>query len=247
MRWARAIDGALRSLARAWHWHNRRRIRPHNLKPPSRRKLLFELLEPRVLLSASPTAVATVADGVLSAHLTDHDDQVLIPQLDGNATDGYQVKVTLGTFEAETFRGVHSIIADGLDGDDSFFLVDITADVAVSVDGGAGNDALIADDRTNAWTVGASNAGTLNQITFSGVENLVGGAANDTYTFTAGAAGSVLIDEAAGGVDTLNFSAMSTAVTIDLSNTAAQEVKTGLTLTLGQGDGLENVVGGSGN
>src|SRR6266850_6904874 len=53
MSWARAIDGALRSLARAWSSRSRRRT-PHKVKPPSRRRLLFEMLEPRLLLSATP-------------------------------------------------------------------------------------------------------------------------------------------------------------------------------------------------
>src|SRR5207247_1686318 len=141
MQWARAVDGALRSLSRVWRWHNRRRIRPHNLKPPSRKKLLFEMLEPRLLLSADPV-VSVSQGGVLSAQLTDGDDHVLVEKIGGNASDGYDVRVALTGYDAQIFSGVRSIIADGLDGDDSFMLVDITADVAVSVAGGAGDDTL---------------------------------------------------------------------------------------------------------
>src|SRR5438094_3983006 len=160
MQWARAIDGALRSLAHVWRWRNRRRIRPHNLKPPSRRKLLFELLEPRLLLSASPTAVATVTDGALAANLTSGADNVVFEKLGGDAASGYEIKVTLGSYDPETYAGVHSIIADGLGGDDSFFLVNVT-DLVVSVEGGDGNDKLITPDGANVWTVSGANAGTL--------------------------------------------------------------------------------------
>ena len=76
MGWARAIDGALRSLARVWRFRTTPRRRPKH-KPPSRRRLLFEMLEPRLLLSASPAAVASVNDGVLVANLTEGADSVV--------------------------------------------------------------------------------------------------------------------------------------------------------------------------
>jgi Ca2+-binding RTX toxin-like protein len=72
-------------------------------------------------------------------------------------------------------------------------------------------------------------------------------AGNDTFRFdTDNALGSDIMDESGGGVDTLDFSATTTrAVSIDLSNAAAQVVNAGLTLTLLDGNTAENVVGGA--
>src|SRR5258706_324690 len=84
MGWARAIDGALRSLARVWRFRTTPRRRPRH-KPPSRRRLLFEMPEPRLLLSASPTSVASVTGGVLVANLTEGADSVVFEKIRGNA------------------------------------------------------------------------------------------------------------------------------------------------------------------
>ncbi len=92
-------------------------------------------------------------------------------------------------------------------------------------------------------------AGALNDtLTGNSLNNsLVGGAGNDTYFFdTDLTLGTDSINEAGGGTDTLNFSATTTkALTIDLSNAAAQVVNTGLTLTLSSDTTIENVVGGA--
>src|SRR5262249_54997440 len=73
------------------------------------------------------------------------------------------------------------------------------------------------------------------------------GAGTDVYSFdTDLALGSDIIDESGGGFDALDFSATTTrAVTIDLSNAAAQVVNAGLTLTLSAGNTIENVTGGA--
>src|SRR5262249_29988440 len=70
---------------------------------------------------------------------------------------------------------------------------------------------------------------------------------SDTYRFDADLAlGSDTVDESGGGVDLLDFSATTTrAVSIDLSNPAAQVVNAGLTLTLSSGATIENVTGGT--
>src|SRR5262249_14323613 len=68
-----------------------------------------------------------------------------------------------------------------------------------------------------------------------------------TYRFdTDNALGSDIIDESGGGIDKLDFSATTTrAVSINLSNPAAQVVNAGLTLTLSSGNTIENVTGGA--
>jgi Ca2+-binding RTX toxin-like protein len=93
--------------------------------------------------------------------------------------------------------------------------------------------------------IGGAQADTLTGNSLDNV--LTGGAGNDTYVFdTDGALGSDTINEAGGGIDTLDFSLTTTrSVSINLSNAAAQVVNAGLTLTLSSAATVENIIGGS--
>src|SRR5207244_2698660 len=73
-----------------------------------------------------------------------------------------------------------------------------------------------------------------------------GGAGGDLYKFGPSSSGSVLLNEPQGGSDTLDFSAVTSAVTLDLSKTEAQTAYGSLKLTLSAGDAIENVIGGTG-
>src|SRR5262249_10166825 len=115
----------------------------------------------------------------------------------------------------------------GLGGNDTFSLNEANGALPRAIiDGGDGNDIL---------SVGSGN------------DTLGCRACNATYRFDADMSlGSDTIDESGGGVDTLDFSATTTrAVSIDLSNAAAQVVNAGLTLTLSAGNTIENVTGGA--
>src|SRR5262249_20688263 len=100
--------------------------------------------------------------------------------------------------------------------------------------GGDGNDILGGEDGNDTLEGGG------------GTDVLSGAAGNDTYRFDSdNALGSDTIFEA-GGVDTLDFSSTTTrAVKINLGNPAAQVVNAGLTLTLGDGNAIENLTGGN--
>src|SRR5207302_1947917 len=70
---------------------------------------------------------------------------------------------------------------------------------------------------------------------------------NDVYGFAAdNPLGRDTIDEARGGVDTLDFSATKSNLTVNLGTATAQTVNGNLTLTLSAADTLENVLGGAG-
>jgi hypothetical protein len=93
----------------------------------------------------------------------------------------------------------------------------------VSVDGGAGTDTLIGDDVTNAWTItgtAAAGTGALNGMAFKRIENLSGGAGNDSFAFGAGTAIKGTID-GKDGTDTLDYSAFTTAVSVNLAGATA--------------------------
>ena len=100
--------------------------------------------------------------------------------------------------------------------------------------GTAFNDVLTGNPRSNTLT---GNGGD---------DILNGGAADDRYIFAGASLGSDTVIEAANAdTDTLDFSAFLAPVSIDLSVTTPQVLSSGnLTLTLSDGLGIENVIGG---
>jgi hypothetical protein len=172
-----ALTAAVRRVAAGTPKPQPRPVQP---QPKLGRKVLFESLEQRILLSADP--VAAVTDGALDVDLTDSDDNVLIEQYDdGDETNGIDIRITIDDELLGEYHGVGSITVDGLDGDDTFEFVDIT--IGVTVTGGEGGDTLLGPDSSNAWVINDDNTGSLNKrITFSSIENLEGGTSDDTLT-----------------------------------------------------------------
>ncbi|MSR56051.1 MAG: hypothetical protein EXS05_00015 [Planctomycetaceae bacterium] len=108
--------------------------------------------------------------------------------------------------------------------------------LANTLTGNAGNDMLTGNDGNDVLVGGA------------GADLLKGGNGDDKYSFDADSAlGSDTIDELVGaGVDTLDFSATTTqGLTVNLSLGSTQVVNGNLTLTLGAGDVIDRVIGGS--
>ena len=87
--------------------------------------------------------------------------------------------------------------------------------------GGASVHALVGPNVVNAWAVVSGvDDGTLGTLVFQNVSNLVGGTANDTFTFAAAASLTGQIDGFA-GADTINIDAVTGPVTITLTDAAA--------------------------
>src|SRR3989454_7220891 len=70
--------------------------------------------------------------------------------------------------------------------------VDLTAGAATgttgilnvgAVVGGSGGDTLIGPASSNTWTITDTDTGTVNSVSFRGIESLVGGAESDTFVF----------------------------------------------------------------
>jgi Ca2+-binding RTX toxin-like protein len=76
--------------------------------------------------------------------------------------------------------------------------------------------------------------------------SLSGGAGNDSYGFDADLAlGTDTLNEAGGGIDTLDFSATTTrSIAVNLGLATSQVVNANLSLTLGSATTIENVIGG---
>lgn len=104
------------------------------------------------------------------------------------ATNGPNVwQVTganVGTLNASTtFSGITNLTG-GSDADVFTLGTGITSFNGL-ITGGGGTDTLAMTDGSNAWKLGAANAGTLNTTTvFSGITNLSGGTDTDTLTGT---------------------------------------------------------------
>jgi hypothetical protein len=83
--------------------------------------------------------------------------------------------------------------------------------------GGSGSNTLVGPNAATTWNVTAQNTGTLTGgFSFSGFGNLTGGSAADTFAFADGTGVTGNID-GGGGSNTLNESAYTTAVTVDLT------------------------------
>ena len=101
--------------------------------------------------------------------------------------------------------------------------------LAGDIDGGGGSDNLISTSADNSWLLTAMNVGSLNGLGFASIENLLGGTGDDSFVLANGAGVSGTIDggtddSAAPAVDSFDYSAYTTAVTVNLATSAATGV-----------------------
>jgi Ca2+-binding RTX toxin-like protein len=110
--------------------------------------------------------------------------------------------------------------------------------------GGPGSaNTLIAANTPNTWSVTGPNSGTINASTFQGFQNLTGGAAADTFSWQQNGRVSGNVD-GGGGVNTLDYSSYTGAITVDLALNLASLVNQG---AAGSVRHIANVTGSIGN
>lgn len=128
-------------------------------------------------------------------------------------------------------------------GDDRFNVGGVRADGRLlTVDSNAGVDTLVGQDQANDWAVNGTSRGTLNgQVNFEDINNLFGRNNDDIFRFRPLASLSGRID-GGGGFDTLDFSALTTSVTVNLGLRLATRVFGG---AAGGVTNILNVFGGS--
>nr|NIS81190.1 hypothetical protein [Anaerolineales bacterium] len=117
------------------------------------------------------------------------------------------------------------------------FIFALGGSIGGLIDGGASGDTLVGTDTANTWEINGSDAGALNGQVFTGIENLTGGAEADAFVFADGSSISGAVD-GGGGSDTLDYSAYTTGITIDLG--------TGGATGTGGISNIENIIGGLG-
>jgi Ca2+-binding RTX toxin-like protein len=99
---------------------------------------------------------------------------------------------------------------------EDLFAFALTGYVTGAVAGGLGRDLIRGADRKNTWRLRGVGTGTLNDQAFSGMEVLEGGSDEDGFLFDDGAdfGGTV---EGGDGANTLDYSAFTSSVTVDLA------------------------------
>src|SRR5262249_4976903 len=106
------------------------------------------------------------------------------------------------------------------------------------IDGGDGNDRLVAPDTPNKWNLAGADAGALNDTTlFSAIENLTGGSAADAFNVTTFESISGQID-GAGGTDTLTGPDVANTWTLTGAGAGTLDGPTDFA-------GIENLTGGN--
>ena len=168
------------------------------------------------------------------------------------------INVSGASFESITNSGDNvtiTVVGDA----GSNALINSGNDATISFAAGAGDDVFVNDGRGDgnhgsrvALTIdlGADrDRAVLGGTSLTG--SIAGGTGDDTFLFVGGVTGTLALGEAADlDTDTLDFSSLAVVfgggVTVDLSVTTTQVVKSDLSLTLSSGSGFEDAVGSSG-
>ena len=168
-------------------------------KPLRSRKFLFEPIEPRLLLSSDLSYAGAAAFDLTLRY--DEPSQKL--QLVDNATSTTLLEQSLADTSAVIIQG--SSEADALTIDFST-LFEVSGGIIFDDSAAGDGDTLeIGGKPGQAWNITGADSGTAEGgVTFSGIENLTGGADNeDTFTVSEGGRLSGVMDGGAGGFDTL--------------------------------------------
>jgi hypothetical protein len=109
-----------------------------------------------------------------------------------------------------------------------------------NVTGGSGNNTLVGADAANTWNLTGTNTGVTgtSTVAFTAFQNLIGGAAGNTFIFSNGAGISGNLDGGGGG-SSLDYSAYRTSVIVDLQTATATGVG-------GSIASIQNIIGGNG-
>jgi Ca2+-binding RTX toxin-like protein len=156
-----------------------------------------------------------------------------------NGVPTVQINSGNGTFATLNFAHKTSATINGLAGNDALNVGSAAfAGVSMTLNGNGGDDTLGGPLATNAWAVTAANAGTLNGMSFGTMENLQGSIVADQFTFSVGGSISGAVRGGILGGDTLNYSAFTTAVNVNLGTGVATAIAGGVSE-------IENVTGGA--
>lgn len=220
-------------LFREWQKKVDSRLRPR------RRKGIFrsEELESRRMLSAVLIGTVLTVDSTPG------------PDIIGIRQDATGVKVTENGVDTvfSSASTINSIKIFGNAGDDQITINGLFNSTSLTVDGGSGFNSLLMLSGANNWTISGPNSGTCNGNSFTNIQNLSGGAFNDTFRFqSTGFVGGKI--DGGGGVDALDYASRSNGVVINLSSASATAIGAGFVKIsdfVGSSDNTDILVGPS--
>jgi RTX calcium-binding nonapeptide repeat (4 copies) len=136
-------------------------------------------------------------------------------------------------------NNVTSLTIDAGSGNDSLTLAGPATNTQVIYNGGGGTNTLVGPDVASTFTISSFNGGTVGNVTFSSVQNLIGGAGNDTFVFRTGGslAGSI---NGGAGTNRLDYSAYVGDIVVNMPLNKATAVG-------GSISGIQSVLGSIGN
>jgi hypothetical protein len=140
---------------------------------------------------------------------------------------------------AIAYAKMGSLVLNGSPGLAIYTIQGIPANTQVTLNGAGVGNALRGPNLVNTWAFTGADAGTLDtRLTFHGIGSLTGGSGGDTFAFQPGGSLSGSLN-GSGGVNTLDYSALSTSVVVDLQTGSATGVS-------GLVSGFQKVIGGIG-
>ncbi len=196
-----------------------------------------------VTLGAAPNGLSQIGANVtINAALTDSlvlNDQGFSGARTFTVTD---TTVSWGG-PTVTYAGLGSLTIQGGSGGTTFVVLASSATAALTLDGQGAADTLAGSDAGNLFAVTGGDSGTLsgsayaNPVTFNQVGNLMAGQGGDSFQFAdqATLSGSIT----GSGLDTLDYTAYTTSVVVDLQTGIATGVG-------GSVSGILNINGGIG-
>ncbi len=99
-------------------------------------------------------------------------------------------------------------------------------DIAISIDGGDGDDVIDANDEINLWNLTGVRSGNLNGLlTFSSVESFIGGSLRDHFAMHPGASGFGNVDGGGNSDDLLDYASYDQAITVNLGLRSADGLR----------------------
>jgi hypothetical protein len=149
------------------------------------------------------------------------------------------VQLTRFGVAAVAYAKMGSLVLNGSPGLAIYTIQGLPANTQVTLSGAGVGNALRGPNLANTWAITGADVGTLDtRLTFHGIGSLTGGSGGDAFAFRPGGSlsGSLI---GSGGVNTLDFSALSTSVVVDLQTGSATGVS-------GLVSGFQKVIGGTG-
>jgi len=139
-----------------------------------------------------------------------------------------------------TYANLSDLTLQGGSGGNTLVVQSTLTGLALVMDGGSGTNTLQGPDTDTAWQITGSNTGTFSSgVSFTSVQNLVGGAGADTFVLADGAGVTGNLDGGAGS-NALDYSAYTRNVLVDLALGSATGVG-------GSVSNIQNITGGAGS